>query len=103
MRNVHRLQAAIARGLEYAPYADLLWVETSTPDYKEAKEFADAIHAKFPSKMLAYNCSPSFNWKRVMNDKQIASFQVQPLAPRLCCGSAQGVVRVAEPSCLCSC
>ena len=68
---------------------DLLWVETSTPDYEEAREFADAIHAKFPGKMLAYNCSPSFNWKRVMNDKQIASFQVQPWPSRLFCGSAQ--------------
>jgi isocitrate lyase len=69
------IKAAIARGLEYAPYADLLWVETSTPDYEEAKQFADAIHAKFPGKLLAYNCSPSFNWKRVMDDAQIASFQ----------------------------
>ena len=70
------MQAAIARGLQYAPYADLLWVETSTPDLGEAKEFAEAIHAKFPGKLLAYNCSPSFNWKKKLTDKQISSFQV---------------------------
>ncbi len=56
------IDAAIARGLAYAPYADMLWCETSTPDLAEAKKFADAIHAKFPGKLLAYNCSPSFNW-----------------------------------------
>jgi len=72
------LQAAIARGLAYAPHADLLWVETSSPDFEEAKEFAEAIHAKYPGKMLAYNCSPSFNWKKHLSDKQIASFQVAP-------------------------
>ena len=70
------MQAAIARGLAYAQYADLLWVETSTPDYAEAKEFAEAIHAKFPGKLLAYNCSPSFNWKRALTDEQIATYQV---------------------------
>ena len=69
------VQAAIARGLAYAPFADLLWVETSTPDLTEAKEFAEAIHAKFPGKMLAYNCSPSFNWRRHLDDATIASFQ----------------------------
>ncbi len=58
------LDAAIARGLAYAPYADLLWCETSEPNLVEAKRFAEAIHAKFPGKLLAYNCSPSFNWKR---------------------------------------
>ena len=68
-------QAAIARGLAYAPFADLLWVETSTPDLAEAKEFAEAIHAKFPGKMLAYNCSPSFNWRRHLDEATIASFQ----------------------------
>ena len=68
-------QAAIARGLAYAPFADMLWVETSTPDLEEAKEFAAAIHAKFPGKLLAYNCSPSFNWKRHLNDATIATFQ----------------------------
>lgn len=73
----HLLQAAIARGLAYAPYADLLWVETSSPDYKEAQEFSEAIHAKYPGKLLAYNCSPSFNWKKHLSDKQIASFQVR--------------------------
>lgn len=69
------IKAAIARGLAYAPYADLLWVETSSPNYEEAKEFAEAVHAKFPGKLLAYNCSPSFNWKKYLSDKQIASFQ----------------------------
>lgn len=69
------VQAAIARGLAYAPFADLLWVETSTPDLAEAKEFAEAIHAKFPGKMLAYNCSPSFNWRRHLDEATIASFQ----------------------------
>jgi isocitrate lyase len=69
------LQASIARGLAYAPYCDLLWMETSTPSLEEAKEFADAIHAKFPGKLLAYNCSPSFNWKRHLNDAQIANYQ----------------------------
>ena len=75
MRWIGRLQAAIARGLAYAPFADMLWVETSTPDLDEAREFADAIHAKFPGKLLAYNCSPSFNWKSKLNDATIASFQ----------------------------
>jgi isocitrate lyase len=69
------LKAAIARGLSYAPYADLLWCETSNPDLKEAREFAEGIHAKFPGKMLAYNCSPSFNWRKHLNDDTIARFQ----------------------------
>ncbi len=69
------MEAAIARGLAYAPYADLLWVETSKPDLKEAKEFADAIHAKYPGKLLAYNCSPSFNWKKNLDSATIAKFQ----------------------------
>jgi isocitrate lyase len=69
------IDAAIARGLAYAPYADLLWCETSTPDMKEAKRFAEAIHEKFPGKLLAYNCSPSFNWKRHLDDASIAKFQ----------------------------
>ncbi len=67
--------AAIARGLAYAPYADVLWCETSTPDLGEARKFADAIHAKFPGKLLAYNCSPSFNWKKKLDDVTIANFQ----------------------------
>ena len=66
---------AIARSLAYAPYADLLWMETKSPDLKEAKKFAEAIHEKFPDKMLAYNCSPSFNWKKFMDDEQIEKFQ----------------------------
>jgi isocitrate lyase len=66
---------AIARGLAYAPYADLIWCETSTPDIEEAREFAEAIHAQFPGKMLAYNCSPSFNWKNKLDDATIAKFQ----------------------------
>jgi isocitrate lyase len=70
-----RLEAAIARSLAYAPYADLLWFETSTPDLGEAREFAQAIHERFPGKLMAYNCSPSFNWKRKLDDAQIATFQ----------------------------
>jgi isocitrate lyase len=69
------LDSAIARGLAYAPYADLIWFETSTPDLGEAREFADAIHDSFPGKLLAYNCSPSFNWKRHLDDEAIADFQ----------------------------
>ena len=69
------IEMAIARGLAYAPYADLIWCETSTPDLHDAKQFADGIHAKFPGKMLAYNCSPSFNWKKHLDDATIARFQ----------------------------
>ena len=69
------LAAAIARGLAYAPYADVLWFETSTPDMGEAREFAAAVNERFPGKAMAYNCSPSFNWKRSLDDDQIASFQ----------------------------
>ena len=69
------VQAAIARALAYAPYADLLWFETAKPDIAEAREFAAAIHAKFPGKLLAYNCSPSFNWRRHLSEAQVASFQ----------------------------
>jgi len=71
------LDAAIARSLAYAPYADVLWFETSTPDLGEAKEFAQAIHERHPRKLLAYNCSPSFNWKQALSDEQIAGFQEQ--------------------------
>ena len=69
------LESAIARGLAYAPYADLIWCETSTPDLEQARAFAEAIHAKFPGKMLAYNCSPSFNWRKNLDDATIARFQ----------------------------
>ena len=69
------LDAAIARSLAYAPYADLLWFETSTPDLGEAREFAQAVHERFPGKLLAYNCSPSFNWRQHLDDAEIASFQ----------------------------
>ncbi len=69
------LEQAIARGLAYAPYADLVWCETGKPDLAYAKAFAEAIHAKFPGKMLAYNCSPSFNWKKNLDDATIAKFQ----------------------------
>src|SRR5689334_1138688 len=69
------IDAAIARGLAYAPFADMLWCETSTPDLAEARKFADAIHAQFPGKLLAYNCSPSFNWKKKLDDVTIANFQ----------------------------
>jgi isocitrate lyase len=71
----HGLEAAIARGLSYAPYAEMLWCETSTPDLREARIFAERIHAKFPGKMLAYNCSPSFNWRKNLDDATIANFQ----------------------------
>jgi isocitrate lyase len=71
------IDSAIARGLAYAPYADLIWCETSTPDLGEAREFADAIRSRFPGKLLAYNCSPSFNWKQHLDDGQIARFQEQ--------------------------
>ena len=69
------LQAAIARALAYAPYADLLWMETSKPNLQEAREFAEAIHTKYPGKLLSYNCSPSFNWRKHLSGKEIASFQ----------------------------
>ncbi|MEM8529610.1 MAG: isocitrate lyase [Chloroflexota bacterium] len=69
------LDSAIARGLAYAPYADLVWCETSEPNVEEAQRFAEAIHAEFPDKLLAYNCSPSFNWKKKLDDTTIAEFQ----------------------------
>ncbi|WP_433947715.1 isocitrate lyase [Brevibacillus agri] len=69
------LDAAIARGLAYAPYADLIWCETSEPNLEEARRFAEAIHAQYPGKLLAYNCSPSFNWKKKLDEELIARFQ----------------------------
>jgi isocitrate lyase len=69
------LESAIARALAYAPYADLIWFETSTPDLGEAREFAQAVHERFPGKLFAYNCSPSFNWRRHLDDAGIASFR----------------------------
>src|SRR6202034_2625582 len=69
------LNPAIAREISYAPYSDLLWCETSKPHLGEARAFAEAIHAKFPGKMLAYNCSPSFNWRKNLDDATIARFQ----------------------------
>jgi isocitrate lyase len=71
------LQMAIARAIAYAPYADVLWCETSTPDIDEAREFAEGVHAKFPGKLLAYNCSPSFNWAKKLSAEQIATFQTE--------------------------
>jgi isocitrate lyase len=71
------LDQAIARGLAYAPYADMIWCETSEPNLEEARRFAEAIHEKFPGKLLAYNCSPSFNWKKKLDDATIAKFQVE--------------------------
>ncbi len=71
------LDQAIARGLAYAPFADIVWCETSEPNLEEAKTFAEAIHAEFPGKLLAYNCSPSFNWKMKLSDEEIATFQDQ--------------------------
>jgi len=69
------LDTAIARGLAYAPYSDMIWCETSEPNLDEARRFAEAIHARFPGKLLAYNCSPSFNWKKKLDEATIASFQ----------------------------
>ncbi len=69
------IEQAISRALAYAPYADVLWCETSTPDLALARRFADAVHARFPGKLLAYNCSPSFNWKKNLDDRTIAHFQ----------------------------
>ena len=69
------IEQAIARGLAYAPYADLIWCETSEPNLEEAEKFANAIHERFPDKLLAYNCSPSFNWMQKLSDKEIANFQ----------------------------
>ena len=69
------LEACIRRGLAFAPYADLLWFETSTPDIAQAKKFADAIHAQYPDQMLAYNCSPSFNWRKFLSDDECETFQ----------------------------
>jgi isocitrate lyase len=71
------IECAISRGLAYAPYADLLWCETSTPDVEEARRFAAAIHEKYPNKLLAYNCSPSFNWQKNLDAETIATFQTQ--------------------------
>lgn len=71
------LDQAIARGLAYAPYADLVWCETSEPDLEEARRFAEAIQEKFPGKLLAYNCSPSFNWKKKLDEETIAKFQIE--------------------------
>jgi isocitrate lyase len=69
------LECAIARGLAYAPYADLIWCETSTPDLAQARRFAEAVHARYPGKLLAYNCSPSFNWRKHLDERTIARFQ----------------------------
>jgi isocitrate lyase len=69
------VEAAIARGIAYAPYVDMLWCETAKPDLAEAREFAEGIHARYPGKLLAYNCSPSFNWKKHLDDSTIARFQ----------------------------
>src|SRR5207302_3879708 len=69
------LESAIARSLAYAPYADLIWFETSTPDLGEAREFAQAVHERFPGKLFAYNCSPSFNWRKHLDEAEIASFR----------------------------
>jgi len=71
------IDQAISRGLAYAPYADMLWCETATPDLDEARQFADAIKAKYPDQLLAYNCSPSFNWKKNLDDATIARFQAE--------------------------
>jgi isocitrate lyase len=71
------LDQAIARGLAYAPYADMIWCETSEPNVEEARRFAEAIHEQFPGKLLAYNCSPSFNWKKKLDDETIANFQIE--------------------------
>ena len=69
------IQQAISRGLAYAPYADLIWCETGTPDLAFAKQFAEAIHRQYPEQLLSYNCSPSFNWKKNLDDATIGKFQ----------------------------
>jgi isocitrate lyase len=69
------LDAAIARGIAYAPYCDMIWCETPEPSMEDARKFAEGVHAKYPGKLLAYNCSPSFNWKRKLNEATIARFQ----------------------------
>ena len=71
------IEIAIGRGLSFAPYADLLWFETSAPDLNDAKMFAEAVHKQFPGKLLAYNCSPSFNWKKKLDAGTIAKFQIE--------------------------
>jgi isocitrate lyase len=71
------IESAIARAISYAPYADLIWCETSHPDLEEARKFAEGVHAKYPGKLLAYNCSPSFNWKKKLDDATIARFQTE--------------------------
>ena len=75
LRNGEGMARCIARGLAFAPYADLLWMETSTPDLAQARTFAEAMHREFPGKMLAYNCSPSFNWRDNIDERTIARFQ----------------------------
>lgn len=74
-KTIDGIEQAISRGLAYAPYADMIWCETAEPSLEEAQQFADAIHEKFPGKLLAYNCSPSFNWKRKLSDEEIANYQ----------------------------
>ena len=69
------IEQAIARGIAYAPYADMIWCETAKPDLEEARIFAEGIHSRYPGKMLAFNCSPSFNWKMHLDDDAIAGFQ----------------------------
>jgi isocitrate lyase len=71
------MEAAIARAIAYAPYADILWCETSVPDLEEARQFAKGVHARYPNKLLAYNCSPSFHWRKLLSERQIASFQAR--------------------------
>jgi isocitrate lyase len=71
------IEQAISRALAYAPYADVLWCETSVPNLEDARRFAEAVHARFPGKLLAYNCSPSFNWKKNLDDETIEKFQVE--------------------------
>jgi isocitrate lyase len=71
------IEQAISRALAYAPYADVIWCETSVPNLDEARRFAEAVHAQFPGKLLAYNCSPSFNWRKNLDDETIAKFQVE--------------------------
>ena len=75
MRARAGVEQAIARGLAYAPYADVIWCETAEPNVEEARRFAEGIHARFPGKLLAYNCSPSFNWKKKLDNDTIARFQ----------------------------
>ena len=95
------IDAVISRGLAYAPYADLIWVETGTPDLDFARDYAEALHREFPDKLLAYNCSPSFNWKAALDDSAIAKFQ-RELAEWVTHSSSSLLRAFTHSTCRCS-